>query len=86
MFIVLLVIGLWKLVLFMCFLIMINFLVILFVVFFGFYFMDISNWEIFEKFVFYGFDGIMIGVLLFYFVFFGFDIINFVSEEINNFK
>lgn len=46
--------------------------------------MDIINWEIFDKFVFFGFDGIMVGVFIFYFVFFGFDIINFVSEEIDN--
>lgn len=59
LFVFLVVIGLWKLVLFMWFVILINFLVVLFIVLFGFYFMDMINWEIFEKFVLYGFDGIM---------------------------
>ena len=63
---------------------LINLLVIVFVILSGFYFMDTHNWDTFEKFAPYGFDGIMAGASFSYFAFLGFDIINSSSEETLN--
>lgn len=61
-----------------------NLFVVIFIIFVGVYYFDVSNWLSMEKFVFYGWGGIFIVVFSCFYCFIGFDFIVIVSEEVIN--
>lgn len=59
-----------------------NLLVIIFIIFVGLFYVDVSNWLIIDKFVFYGWIGIFVVMFSCFYCFIGFDVIFSVSEEV----
>lgn len=60
---------------------LINVLVILFVALAGIYYVDTKNWSTMDKFMPFGFHGVMTGAASSYFAYLGFDTLNTASEE-----